>query len=37
VAKLQKEDAPRRLWAKDPTLWNADPAKRDELVTASDG
>src|SRR5467141_3216802 len=32
VAKLQKADAPRRLWAKDPTLWNADPAKRDELV-----
>src|SRR3977135_2099217 len=32
VARLQKADAPRRLWAKDPTLWNADPAKRDELV-----
>src|ERR1700704_338160 len=31
VAKLQKEDAPRRLWAKDSTLWSADPAKRDEI------
>ncbi len=31
VAKLQKEDAPRRLWAKDPTLWSADPAKREEI------
>ena len=32
VAKLQKADGPRRLWSKDPTLWSADPAKRDELV-----
>jgi transaldolase / glucose-6-phosphate isomerase len=31
LAKLQKEDAPRRLWAKDSTLWSADPAKRQEI------
>jgi transaldolase/glucose-6-phosphate isomerase len=31
VAALQKEDAPRRLWAKDSTLWTNDPAKRDEI------
>ncbi|HKC18128.1 MAG TPA: bifunctional transaldolase/phosoglucose isomerase [Candidatus Dormibacteraeota bacterium] len=31
VTKLQKEDAPRRLWAKDSTLWSADPAKRQEI------
>src|ERR1700704_3602233 len=31
VAMLQKEDAPRRLWAKDSTLWSADPAKREEI------
>ena len=31
VGKLQKEDAPRRLWAKDSTLWSADPAKRQEI------
>src|SRR5690348_517647 len=31
VAALQKEDAPRRLWAKDSTLWSSDPAKRDEI------
>ncbi|HMJ38470.1 MAG TPA: bifunctional transaldolase/phosoglucose isomerase [Verrucomicrobiae bacterium] len=31
VARLQKEDAPRRLWAKDSTLWSADPAKREEI------
>jgi transaldolase/glucose-6-phosphate isomerase len=31
VAQLQKEDAPRRLWAKDSTLWTSDPAKRDEI------
>jgi transaldolase / glucose-6-phosphate isomerase len=31
TAKLQKEDAPRRLWAKDSTLWSADPAKRQEI------
>jgi len=31
VARLKKEDAARRLWAKDSTLWTADPAKRDEI------
>src|SRR4029077_3293610 len=31
LAKLQKEDAPRRLWAKDSTLWSAEPAKRQEI------
>jgi len=31
MAKLQKDDAPRRLWAKDSTLWTADPAKRQEI------
>src|SRR5207245_6722078 len=31
VAKLQRDDAPRRLWAKDSTLWTPDPAKRDEI------
>jgi transaldolase / glucose-6-phosphate isomerase len=31
LAQLQKEDAPRRLWAKDSTLWSSDPAKRDEI------
>jgi transaldolase/glucose-6-phosphate isomerase len=31
LAKLQKDDAPRRLWAKDSTLWSADPAKRPEI------
>ena len=31
VAKLQKDDAPRRLWAKDSTLWSPDPAKRQEI------
>ena len=31
VAKLQKDDAPRRLWAKDSTLWSADPKKRQEI------
>ncbi|HEY1420912.1 MAG TPA: bifunctional transaldolase/phosoglucose isomerase [Candidatus Dormibacteraeota bacterium] len=31
VAALQKEDAPRRLWAKDSTLWSADPAHREEI------
>ena len=31
VAKLQKDDAPRRLWAKDSTLWTPDPAKRQEI------
>ena len=31
VAQLQKEDAPRRLWAKDSTLWSSDPKKREEI------
>jgi transaldolase/glucose-6-phosphate isomerase len=31
VAALQKEDAPRRLWAKDSTLWTSDPSKREEI------
>ena len=31
VSRLQKDDAPRRLWAKDSTLWSADPAKRQEI------
>jgi transaldolase / glucose-6-phosphate isomerase len=31
VARLDKQEAPRRLWAKDSTLWTADPAKRDEI------
>ena len=31
LAKLQKEDAPRRLWAKDSTLWSAEPDKRQEI------
>ena len=31
LARLQKEDAPRRLWAKDSTLWTADPSQREEI------
>jgi transaldolase / glucose-6-phosphate isomerase len=31
LAKLQKDDAPRRLWAKDSTMWSADPGKREEI------
>jgi transaldolase/glucose-6-phosphate isomerase len=31
LAQLQKEEAARRLWAKDSTLWSADPAKRAEI------
>ena len=31
LARLKKEDAARRLWAKDSTLWSADPAKREEI------
>jgi transaldolase/glucose-6-phosphate isomerase len=31
IAQLQKMDAPRRLWAKDSTLWTSDPAKREEI------
>src|SRR5712692_2433880 len=31
LAKLQKESAARRLWAKDSTLWSPDPARREEI------
>jgi transaldolase/glucose-6-phosphate isomerase len=31
LARLKKDDAPRRLWAKDSTLWSADPGKREEI------
>src|SRR6202171_3616049 len=31
LVKLQKGDAGRRLWAKDSTLWSADPNKREEI------
>jgi transaldolase/glucose-6-phosphate isomerase len=31
LTKLQKDNAPRRLWAKDSTLWTADPEKRQEI------
>jgi transaldolase/glucose-6-phosphate isomerase len=31
LARLNKENAARRLWAKDSTLWTADPAKREEI------
>ncbi len=31
LAALQKEEAGRRLWAKDSTLWSSDPAKREEI------
>ncbi len=31
VGQLQTADAPRRLWAKDSTLWTSDPAKREEI------
>src|ERR1700704_265211 len=31
VARLDKEQAARRLWAKDSTMWTADPAKREEI------
>ena len=31
LAELQKGDVPRRIWAKDPTLWSADPAKEAEI------
>jgi transaldolase / glucose-6-phosphate isomerase len=31
MAKLQKDGAPRRLWAKDSTLWSAEGAKRQEI------
>ncbi len=31
LAQLQKEEAPRRLWAKDSALWSTDPRKREEI------
>ena len=31
VSRLDKEQAARRLWAKDSTLWTADPAKRSGI------
>jgi transaldolase / glucose-6-phosphate isomerase len=31
LARLNKQDAPRRLWAKDSTLWTTDPNKREEI------
>ena len=31
VAILQKAEAPRRLWAKDPTLWSTDASKSAEI------
>ncbi len=31
VGALQKEDAARRLWGKDSTLWTSDPGKREEI------
>ena len=31
VAALEKEDATRRLWSKDSTLWSADGARRTEI------
>ncbi len=31
VAQVQKADAPRRLWAKDSTLWTSDPAQREAI------
>ena len=31
LAKLKKADAGNRLWAKDATLWSADPAKAKEI------
>jgi transaldolase/glucose-6-phosphate isomerase len=32
VARLQKEDVPHRLWAKDPTLWTQDPSRKGEIL-----
>jgi len=31
LASLKKNDAAPRLWAKDPTLWSADPKKQQEI------
>ncbi|MBJ7599836.1 MAG: transaldolase [Candidatus Nephthysia bennettiae] len=32
VTRLQKEDVPHRLWAKDPTLWTQDPTRKAEIM-----
>src|SRR5205807_1551227 len=32
AARLQKEDAPRRLWAKDGSLWSKNPAEQKEIA-----
>jgi transaldolase/glucose-6-phosphate isomerase len=32
VARLQKEDVPHKLWAKDPTLWTQDASRKDEIL-----
>jgi transaldolase/glucose-6-phosphate isomerase len=31
VAQLERDSAPTRLWAHDPSLWTADPAGQDEI------
>jgi transaldolase / glucose-6-phosphate isomerase len=32
VARLQKEEVPRRLWAKDTTLWTQDASRKAEIL-----
>ncbi|HLQ61948.1 MAG TPA: bifunctional transaldolase/phosoglucose isomerase, partial [Candidatus Acidoferrales bacterium] len=32
LQKLQKAEVPRRLWAKEPTLWSSDARRRAEIV-----
>ena len=34
LAALAKEEAPRRLWARDPTLWSSDPPNATRYATA---
>ena len=31
LAKLEKDDAPRRLWTRDTTFWSPDPAKQKDI------